>query len=137
MVLIKNSLKIIKNIIKILKNYYFIKSTLSYIMLFNPNLRLKNKKTTQESQDSDKLKDTCSKKTTKCCDKTGATIYSIFHMTLSLIACYLSWKCNGERFDFNHILVAILCPYILLIYLLSNKGTCYNVPPLILVPGKP
>lgn len=98
-------------------------------MLFNPELRLKNKKTTQESQESqysDELQDTCS---TKCCKKTSRTIYGIFHMTLSLIACYLSWKCNGERFEPIHIVFAIFCPYILLIYLLSNNGTCYNVPP--------
>ena len=50
-------------------------------------------------------------------------IYSVFHGSMSLIAIYLSFKCN-KGFDFGSFLVAICCPYIYIVYTLATKGTC-------------
>jgi hypothetical protein len=43
------------------------------------------------------------------------SIYSVFHMIVSLFALYLSFKCN-DGFDFGSILMACFCPYIYIIY---------------------
>lgn len=54
---------------------------------------------------------------------TGRYIYSIFHTTMSLIAIYLSFKCN-KGFDLGSFMLACCCPYIYIIYILATKGTC-------------
>jgi len=54
---------------------------------------------------------------------TGRYIYSVFHLIMSLIAIYLSFKCN-DGFNFGSFLVAFCCPYIYIIYVLATKGTC-------------
>jgi hypothetical protein len=53
----------------------------------------------------------------------GRYIYSIFHIIMSLIAIYLSYKCN-KGFNIGSFIIAICCPYIYIIYTLATKGTC-------------
>jgi hypothetical protein len=53
----------------------------------------------------------------------GRYIYSVFHTIMSLIAIYLSFRCN-KGFEFGPFLVACCCPYIYIIYVLATKGTC-------------
>lgn len=54
---------------------------------------------------------------------TGRYIYSVFHLIMSLVAIYLSFKCN-KGFDIGSFIVAFCCPYIYIIYVLATKGTC-------------
>ncbi len=54
---------------------------------------------------------------------TGRYIYSVFHLIMSLVAIYLSFKCN-KGFDMGSFFVAFCCPYIYIIYILATKGTC-------------
>ena len=64
-------------------------------------------------------------------ESSGRYLYSIFHTIMSLIAIYLSFRCNGG-FDAGAFLMACCCPYIYIIYVLATKGTCgvleSNVP---------
>ncbi len=53
----------------------------------------------------------------------GRYLYSVFHTIMSLIAIYLSFRCNGG-FDAGAFLMACCCPYIYIIYVLATKGTC-------------
>ena len=63
----------------------------------------------------------------KCppCDKaaTGRYIYSVFHSIMALLAIYLSFRCNNG-FSLGGFFIALLCPYIYIIYTLATKGTC-------------
>lgn len=43
------------------------------------------------------------------------TVYSVFHLVVSVFAIYLSFKCNSG-FDFGSFLMACCCPYIYVIY---------------------
>lgn len=61
--------------------------------------------------------------TQPCPQGQGRYIYSVFHTILTLIAIYLSFRCNNG-FNLGPFLVAILCPYVYIIYTLSTKGTC-------------
>ncbi len=54
---------------------------------------------------------------------TGRYIYSVFHLIMSLVAIYLSFKCN-KGFDMGSFIVAFCCPYIYIIFVLATKGTC-------------
>lgn len=54
---------------------------------------------------------------------TGRYVYSVFHLIMSLVAIYLSFKCNNG-FNFSSFIVAFCCPYIYIIYILATKGTC-------------
>lgn len=54
---------------------------------------------------------------------TGRYMYSVFHTIMSLVAIYLSFKCN-KGFEFGPFLVACCCPYIYIIYTLATKGIC-------------
>ena len=54
----------------------------------------------------------------------GYVIYGIFHSILTLIAVYLSWKCNNGKFDILSFIVALFVPYIYIIYIFATKGTC-------------
>ena len=62
---------------------------------------------------------------TKYLSKTGngRYIYSVFHIIMSLVAIYLSFRCN-KGFEIGHFLVAFCCPYIYIIYILATRGTC-------------
>ena len=53
----------------------------------------------------------------------GRYIYSVFHTIMSLVAIYLSFRCNKE-FEIGPFLVACCCPYIYIIYILATRGTC-------------
>ena len=46
---------------------------------------------------------------------------------MALIAIYLSWKCN-KGFDLLSFLIAIIFPYIYLIYIFATRGTCGVLP---------
>jgi hypothetical protein len=63
----------------------------------------------------------------KCppCDKaaTGRYIYSVFHSIMALVAIYLSFRCNNG-FSLGSFFIALLCPYIYVIYVVATKGTC-------------
>ena len=63
----------------------------------------------------------------KCppCDKdtTGRYIYSVFHSIMALVAIYLSFRCN-KGFSLGPFFIALLCPYIYIIYIVATKGTC-------------
>lgn len=50
-------------------------------------------------------------------------IYLIFHMLMTMIAVYLSYRCN-KGFDFSGFIAALIFPYIYIIYTFSSKGTC-------------
>ena len=59
------------------------------------------------------------------CDKaaTGRYIYSVFHSIMALVAIYLSFRCNNG-FSLGSFFIALLCPYIYIIYVVATKGTC-------------
>lgn len=62
-----------------------------------------------------------------CDSGVGTAIFSIFHIMLSLVAIYMSFRCN-KGFDFGSFLAACCCPYIYVIYVLATKGTCGVIP---------
>jgi hypothetical protein len=59
-------------------------------------------------------------------DSVKQSIFMVFHSIMALFAIYLSWKCNGEKFDLVSFLIAIFVPYLYVIYILATKGTCSN-----------
>ncbi len=50
------------------------------------------------------------------------TVYSVFHLVISVFAIYLSFKCNAG-FDFGSFLMACCCPYIYVIYKFATSDT--------------
>jgi len=59
-----------------------------------------------------------------CKSNSGKIMYLIFHMIMTFIALYLSWKCNGGKFDLLGFLLALIVPYFYIIYILGFRGTC-------------
>ena len=59
-------------------------------------------------------------------DSVKQSIFMVFHSIMALFAIYLSWKCNGEKFDLVSFLTAIFVPYLYVIYILATRGTCNN-----------
>jgi len=57
-------------------------------------------------------------------DSTGKYIYMIFHIIMAFVAVFLSWKCNGGKFDLLTFLIALFFPYIYIIFILATRGTC-------------
>ena len=57
------------------------------------------------------------------CIGTGRIIYSVFHSIMLIIAIYLSWRCN-KGFNLGSFLVALIFPYIYVIYIIATQGTC-------------
>ena len=55
----------------------------------------------------------------------GKYIYSVFHTTMSLVAIFLSYRCNG-CFEWIPFLVALCCPYAYIIYIIAFKGQCLS-----------
>jgi len=53
----------------------------------------------------------------------GKYIYSTFHLIMSFVAIYLSFRCNNG-FVFGSFIISLLCPYIFIIYTLATQGTC-------------
>jgi hypothetical protein len=58
---------------------------------------------------------------------TGRYIYSVFHTVMAFIAIYLSFRCNNG-FKWGSFLLALLFPYIYIIYILATQGTCGIIP---------
>jgi len=55
----------------------------------------------------------------------GKYIYSVFHTIMSIIALFLSYRCNG-CFEWIPFLVALCCPYLYIIYIIAFKGACLS-----------
>lgn len=55
--------------------------------------------------------------------RTGRYIYSVFHTIMSLVAIYLAFRCN-KGFEIGPFLMALIFPYVYIIYVLATKGTC-------------
>ena len=54
----------------------------------------------------------------------AASIYSIFHSILSIIAIYLSVRCN-QKINYTSIIIAIFFPYLYIIYsIIMHNGIC-------------
>jgi hypothetical protein len=53
----------------------------------------------------------------------GKYIFSVFHSIISLVAIYLTFRCN-QKFDFGSFIMALLFPYIYIVYILATRGTC-------------
>jgi hypothetical protein len=49
------------------------------------------------------------------CHQQHISIYSVFHMIISVFAIYLSFKCNAS-FDFLSFVAALCCPYLYILY---------------------
>lgn len=49
--------------------------------------------------------------------------YSVFHVILSIVALYLSFRCN-EGFNVFHFVFALFCPLIYILFIVATKGTC-------------
>ena len=58
----------------------------------------------------------------KC--KTDQALYGVFHIIMTFIAVYLSFKCNKDKFNPTTFIFALLFPYIYIIYVLGTRGTC-------------
>jgi hypothetical protein len=50
-----------------------------------------------------------------------SSIYSIFHLILSLFAFYLSVKCNNG-INYGSLLAALLCPHFYIIYVFATSN---------------
>ena len=57
------------------------------------------------------------------CQSSGRYIYSVFHSIMSIVAIYLSFRCN-KGFNISSFILALCCPYVYIIYILATKGTC-------------
>lgn len=55
---------------------------------------------------------------------TGKYIYMIFHIIMAITAVFLSWKCNNGNFDLLSFLVALIFPYVYIIYTFATRGIC-------------
>jgi len=75
-----------------------------------------------QSNNSEKCNKECNCNNNR--NEIASALYLIFHVTLSLIAFYLSWKCNNQTFDLYSFISALLFPYFYIIYILSTRGTC-------------
>ena len=52
-----------------------------------------------------------------------SSLYMVTHLIISFFAIYLSWRCNNG-FNLLSFLVALLCPYLYIIWALATKGGC-------------
>lgn len=52
-----------------------------------------------------------------------ANLYMITHLIISFFAIYLSWRCNNG-FKLFPFLVALMCPYLYIIWALATRGGC-------------
>ena len=60
-------------------------------------------------------------------EKSISELYSVFHAFMSIIAIYLSYRCN-RRFDIASFISAFCCPYLYIIYSVATKGSCGIIP---------
>lgn len=51
------------------------------------------------------------------------SLYMVTHLIISFFAIYLSWRCN-KGYNTMSFLVALLCPYLYIIWALATKGGC-------------
>lgn len=52
-------------------------------------------------------------------------VYSVFHTVMSIIAIFLSYRCNG-CFQWIPFLMALFFPYLYIIYIIIFKNQCLN-----------
>ena len=55
----------------------------------------------------------------------GKYVYSVFHTIMSIIAIFLSYRCNG-CFQWIPFLTALCCPYVYIIYIIIFKSQCLS-----------
>ena len=55
----------------------------------------------------------------------GKYVYSVFHTVMSIIAIFLSYRCNG-CFQWIPFLAALCCPYVYIIYIIIFKSQCLS-----------
>jgi hypothetical protein len=55
----------------------------------------------------------------------GKYIYSVFHTIMSIVAIFLSYRCNG-CFQWIPFLAALCCPYLYIIYIIIFKNQCFS-----------
>ena len=54
----------------------------------------------------------------------GKSIYAVFHTIISILAVYLSFRCN-QNINYISILIALFFPYIYIIYsVIMHNGIC-------------
>jgi hypothetical protein len=54
------------------------------------------------------------------------SIYCVFHMIMSIIAIYLSVRCNKD-IDYPSLIIACIFPYFYIVYnIVTHKGLCNN-----------
>jgi len=53
-----------------------------------------------------------------------SSLYMIFHTIIALFALFLSWKCNQDKFNLGAFIIALLCPYLYIIWALAAHGGC-------------
>ena len=58
-------------------------------------------------------------------ESTGKYVYSVFHTVMSIVAIFLSYRCNG-CFQWIPFLVALCCPYAYIIYIIVFKSQCFS-----------
>ncbi len=51
------------------------------------------------------------------------SLYMVTHLIISFFAIYLSWRCNNG-FNLFSFIVALLCPYLYIIWALATRGGC-------------
>jgi hypothetical protein len=51
------------------------------------------------------------------------SLYMVTHLIISFFAIYLSWRCNNG-FNLFSFVVALLCPYLYIIWALATRGGC-------------
>lgn len=52
----------------------------------------------------------------------GKTIYTIFHIIMSILAVVLSIRCNGKNFSVAGFTVAVFFPYLYVIWVFATKN---------------
>lgn len=52
-----------------------------------------------------------------------SSLYMVTHLIISFFAIYLSWRCNNG-FNLSAFVVALLCPYLYIIWALATRGGC-------------
>lgn len=49
--------------------------------------------------------------------------YTVFHVILTIVALYLSYRCNGGL-NWIHAIFALFCPLIYILVMIASRGTC-------------
>jgi hypothetical protein len=83
-----------------------------------------NSPSTDDSENEDKMELKTFNPILIIKDDTGRYIYLCFHMMMSFVAIFLTWKCNGGKFDLLSFIIALFFPYIYIIYILATRGMC-------------